>query len=55
MELFISLKGGYKAECAGCLARVKVGDVKVISGKCYCSTCYPMFKKDNVEVKKAAE
>lgn len=55
MELFISLRGGYKAECAGCLSRVKIIDVKVILGKCYCPTCYPMHKKNDKEINETTE
>lgn len=51
MELIVSLKGGYKVECAGCLRKIKISDAKVINHKCYCPTCYPLIKskKDDTD------
>lgn len=55
MELFISLKGGYKVECAGCLAKIKIGEAKVVSGKAYCQTCYPIINNNNSKSKDSSE
>ena len=44
MEVFICLKGGYKAICSTCLIKIPLGDGKSIGGKFYCPICYEIMK-----------
>ena len=34
---------GFKIECAGCLAKTKVGEIKKIGKKYYCPTCQKLI------------
>lgn len=44
MELIVS-NAGFKIECAGCMAKTKIGDIKKIGKKYYCPNCQGYIMK----------
>lgn len=53
MELIVS-HGGFKIECAGCMGKEKIGDIKRIGSKYYCKTCQDLIYS-SLTNKKATE